>query len=213
MSATQILILKRGKCSWGKCFFCGYGRLVGLHPFEQSITQELVEFCDHLLEETKEVKIFGSGSFLDEKQIPEASRKKFLICLKEKRNISVVVESRSEHVSKEKLKEFNGLEYTIALGLEVADNKILEKLCKGSTVEDFERAAKIIHKHNGKVRAYLIVNPPFAEDVKKSLENSVGYAKKHADSIVLINLLPHGNTPLFNMWLSGCRLGFFSFIV
>lgn len=48
-----------------------------------------------------------------------------------------------------------------------------------------------------------MVNLPFVEDLNKSLDKSVEYTLKFSNSIVLINLLPHGNTPLFKMWLRG----------
>jgi archaeosine synthase len=53
------------------------------------------------------------------------------------------------------------------------------------------------------MRTYLLVNPPYAKDIKENLRKSIDYALKKSDSIVLINLLPHGNTPLMRKWLSG----------
>jgi archaeosine synthase len=55
----------------------------------------------------------------------------------------------------------------------------------------------------GKVRTYLLVNPPYVKDAKKEVDESVEYALKHSDSIVLINTLPHSKSPLFDLWIKG----------
>jgi predicted RNA-binding protein len=41
------------------------------------------------------------------------------------------------------------------------------------------------------------------EDIRESLDESVEYALKYSDSIVLINLLPHSSAPVMGLWLSG----------
>ncbi|MFH1721735.1 MAG: DUF5591 domain-containing protein [Candidatus Altiarchaeota archaeon] len=203
MPDSATLIFQSGRCEWGNCFFCGYGRLIGDKPTQDNLKRQFDEFLFGLDGDVDGVKIFGSGSFLDEKQVPNESRKIFLEKLKEKGILKLTVESRPEFVSNDALKEFMGFDYSIAIGLEVADDDVLEKINKGFKLKDFERAAKTIHDEKGKVRTYLLVNPPFIEDVAESINSSVEYALKHSDSIVLINLLPHGNTPLFSMWLSG----------
>ena len=53
------------------------------------------------------------------------------------------------------------------------------------------------------MRTYLLVNPPFVTDVRRDLEESVEYALKHSDSVVLINMLPHANAPLSRLWVNG----------
>ncbi len=150
-----------------------------------------------------EIKIFGSGSFLDEKQILKEGRKYFIRRCKEAGVKKLTIESRPEFITKEKLDEFGFLELAVAIGLEIANDKILDKLKKGFHLRDFEKAVKIIRGCEAKVRTYLLVNPPFVENIKKSLDSSVKYALKFSDSIVLINLLPHQDSELFNLWLRG----------
>ena len=87
--------------------------------------------------------------------------------------------------------------------METASNDNLEAINKGFRVEDFERAAGVVHDAGGLVRTYLLANIPGVNDVKKDLDSSVKHALKFSDSIVVINLLPHGNTPLVKKWLSG----------
>jgi len=155
------------------------------------------------LDKTENLKVFGSGSFLDEKQVPKEVRRYFIEKCRQMGIKKVTIESRPEFITTEKLKEFDGIDLEIGIGLEVADDKILKRINKGFSLKDYERAVDIIHKCNKKVRTYLLVNLPFVRDIEKSLEDSVRYALKFSDSIVLINLLPHHNSKLFKMWLRG----------
>jgi len=193
---TEILVLKYGKCNWGRCIFCGYGKLTGGTAKVDEIISDFKKFFENLNSDVERIKVFGSGSFLDEKQIPEDARDYFFSECK-KRNIHLIIESRPEFINENI--DFMDLDFTIAIGLEVASDLILNKIKKGFHLKDFERAEKVIRSKGGKVRSYLIVNLPFKNDLDKSVE----YALKHSDSCVLINLLPHGNTGIFKLWLTG----------
>lgn len=150
-----------------------------------------------------DVKVFGSGSFLDERQIPAGARRYFIKECKARGVGEVTIESRPEHIVDSVLAEFKGLDLTVAIGLETADEELLERLDKGFGRKEYEEAAGRIREAGFKVRTYLLVNPPYAADVKKDVDASVGYALEHSDSIVLINCLPHGNTPLMRLWVDG----------
>lgn len=196
-----VLILKSGVCGWGGCMFCGYGRIHGHPPTYENLRREFDLFFGGLNASVDVVKVFGSGSFFDERQVPARARKYFIKKCREKRVRSVTVESRPEYITENRLAEFGGLGLTVALGLESADDVVLGRVNKGFRLEDYERAADTIKSVGAKVRTYLLVNIPGVGGRK--LDESVEFALKHSDSVVLINLLPHGNTPLFRLWLSG----------
>ena len=196
----SVLILKSGKCSHGKCFFCGYGKIIGYAPKVENIKREFDRFFENA---GTDIKVFGSGSFLDEKQVPEEMRKYFVKKCHEKNVRSATIESRPEYISEEKLKEFGGIELTVAIGLEIADNAILDRLSKGIHLGDYESAVEKIKKNNARVRTYILVNLPFIDDIQKYLDKSVEYSLKFSDSIVLINLLPHQDSELFSLWVTG----------
>jgi len=197
----KVLILNIGRCAWGRCIFCGYSRENYPEPnllrMKVDLDRKLVGF------EGDTLKIFGSGSFLDDKQFPREFRRYLVEKCKKKGIKHLTIESRPEFITEDTLLDFDGIDLTVAIGLEVADNDILKKLGKGMTVEDYTRAADIIHSKGFKVRTYLLVNPPFVDDIKESLDRSVSFALQHSDSIVLINLLPHANAPLFDLWVEG----------
>jgi len=194
------LVLRSGVCGWGRCCFCGYGRAAGKTPTVPGLKKEFDEFFRDI-GNADTVKVYGSGSFLDEKQVPAEARAYFIERCNAAGVKKIVVESRPEYVTESKLDEFSGLELTVAIGLETADDALLDRINKGFHVRDYEQAAGTIHACGGKVRTYLIVNLPNSKNA--DLEKSVEYALKHSDSIVLINLLPHGNTEVFRLWLRG----------
>ncbi len=198
----KVLVLKSGTCGWAKCCFCGYGRIPGKEPSYQNLKKDFdIFFRDVRKDDT--VKVFGSGSFLDIKQVPADARKYFIEKFKGSGAQKLFIESRPEYVNEAALKEFSGIELSVAIGLEVADDALLDKINKGFHLKDYAEAENTIHKCKMMVRTYLLVNPPYAKDIKKTLDKSVEYALQHSDTIVLINLLPHGNTPVFKMWLTG----------
>ncbi len=199
---VKSLFLSSGACAWGKCLFCGYGRIHGKNPTVERLKREFDSFFS-MLNGEKWVKVFISGSWLDDKQIPEEARRYFIsMCMKNGVK-KLTVESRPEFITNERLNEFRGVDFEIAIGLEIANDKILERIDKGFAVADFESAARKVQAAGGLVRTYLLVNLPFIRDMETELDKSVDYALRYSDSVVLINLLPHSNCPLFDMWLRG----------
>ncbi len=196
------MVINSGKCSWGKCIFCGYGKI-----YKKRTNRELTAILDDFFSNLKDdsvVKIFGSGSFFDEKQIPKEIFEYFVNKCRENKISEIYVESRPEFITKEKilgLKETNA-KINIAIGLESAGDKILKTINKGFKVNDFENAANLIHSLDCKVRVYLLVNLP-VKNRNAELEKSVNYGLNYADSIVLINLLPHENSEIYDLWIKG----------
>jgi len=196
-----VLILNSGRCSHGRCFFCGYGRIRGEEPETGKVKACFDRFFSSLSD--YEAKVYGSGSFLDEQQVPAEARRHFIDECVRRKVRKLTVESRPEYVTAEVMREFAGLDVTVAIGLESADEELLKRLNKGYDRSDYEAAAKTIRDCGYNVRTYLLVNPPFVKDVKKSLDDSVEYALQYSDSVVLINTLPHANAPLTRLWVDG----------
>lgn len=200
----KTLILSSGKCAWGECFACGWGRKVGPEPSLHRLKDILdEEFRNLKKEKFDRLKVFASGSFLDDKQFPATIRRYLAKKCFEHGIRELIVESRPEFVTAEKLADFNAVKLTVAIGLEVADNALLKKYSKGFTVEDYAKAAKILRDLGCKVRTYIMVGLPFAENQAAVTKKSVEFARKYSDSIVLINTFPHSAAPIFDMWVSG----------
>jgi archaeosine synthase alpha-subunit len=200
-----VLIINSGKCDWGRCLFCGWGKCDN----RQKSLRELKDFLDTRLKRHKGVtwlKLFNSGSFLDGKQIHPAFRS-YVIRKCEQLGIkNLVIESLPKFVTLENLVSMKSskVKVHIAIGLEVADDKVLKKLGKGiMNKESYIKASGILHENKFYLRTYLIANPPFVKNVRKSLADSVKFARKYSDTIAICNLYPHSNSGLFNFWTNG----------
>lgn len=256
-NAEKVIILESGKCSWGKCIFCNFGKkevpMLDLGAFKERIeraingskidtfnglalrfgaeqTLKSSRYRSKLFQQTEKwlethtsrgsyaaarksfmtLKFFNSGSFLDDAQISADMRRFLFAKCKESEIVELIVECRAEHATEMKLNEIkreleelgeNTPKLTFALGLEVADDKVLKKIQKGMTLAQYERAEKVIKKAGFGVRTYLMANLPFVGDIADSLDKSVAYSLKYSDSIAIINAFAYGYSPLFEMWL------------
>jgi len=203
------IVLERGRCSWGRCYFCGWGR-----RFVNSSVEELkvrfLKFVDNVnTSEFPVLKIFCSGSFLDTDQFP---RDFVYWCIEnaERRGFKhVVIESRPEYVSEEILEAFTSyrVKIHIAIGLELADDNILLNYYnKGFKVENYIKAVKNIHKYGHYVRTYILVNghPILYNNPiyhKQVFEKTMKLVEEYSDSIVIINAYPHSLSKLFKDWI------------
>ncbi len=200
----KVIIINSGKCAWGGCTYCGWGRLVA----RQKDMHRLKEFWDDQVRDIKpgsleRIKIFCSGCFLDPKQIVPAFRS-YVVRSCEKLGVkSLIVESFPRFITPENLENMQSDKVKIfaGIGLECADDEVLKKIRKGFTLADFEKAHDILKKYGWGIRAYLLVNAPgmTEEHVKKSVE----YAAKWAEETILINTLPHYAAPIMLDWLEG----------
>ncbi len=198
------IILKSGKCAWGKCFACGWGRLDYGKPNLHKLKKDIDDFFKKL-GKIERLKVFTSGSFLDENQFPETIRLYLAKKVKEHGIRDLVIESLPQFINEKTVKPL--LKYVknlyIGIGLEAADNEILKKYQKPFTVEEWIEATKKIHELGAKVRTYIMVNLPWVKDHKKLLKKSFDLARKYSDEIVIINTFPHSKSPLFHMWING----------
>lgn len=202
----------------GGCTMCSY---IADSPLEKVSSSELIEIFENLMERREirpktVVKIFVSGSFLNEAELPKEARDEILKRLNKEENIEeVVVESRPEFVTKDVLKECCSLLpdkiFEVSIGLESSSDYIKKyKINKGFLNEDFERAINVINslKSNYKVtsKAYLFVKPILTSE-KEAIEDAIASAK-YAEKVGVdrISFCPatiHKGTLMELLWRRG----------
>ena len=192
------IILRTKGCSWalgesGGCSMCGY--YLDANIEDVSATQIINQF-DHAyndkINEIKQdsnnfiLKIFNSGSFLDEREVPEKVRKYIYGKIaKEEKIKELVIESRLEYISSEKLQEIRELlnqKYIeVAIGLETVDDYIRNHyINKGVLFKDFKIALKRCKENNIGVKVYLLFKPLFLneqaaiDDCSNSIKTLIG---------------------------------------
>jgi radical SAM enzyme (TIGR01210 family) len=197
---SLTIILNTGGCRWaraGGCTMCGYvaesveGGSVG---HENLMTQ--IEHClDHEAEnadgETADlIKIYTSGSFLDEREVPAETRRAIAETFGDRDRI--VVESLPDFVDREKLRDFTeqGLETDVAVGLETATDRVRhDAVNKYFDFSEFEAACEEARAAGAGVKAYLLMKPPFlaepdaVEDMKRSVRRCAAVEGCHTVSM------------------------------
>jgi len=202
----------------GGCTMCSY---IADSPLEKVSSDELINIFKNLMERHEikpktAIKIFVSGSFLNEDELPKEARDEILKILNDEKNIEeVVVESRPEFVKEEVLKESLGLLpdkiFEVSIGLESSSDYIKKyKINKGFLNKDFERAINLIKslKSDYKItsKAYLFVKPILTSE-KDTIEDAVASAK-YAEEVGVdrISFCPatiHKGTLMELLWRRG----------
>ena len=204
---SLTVILNTGGCRWaraGGCTMCGYvAESVdgGTVSHEHLMTQ--VEAClEHERENADEkaglVKIYTSGSFLDEREIPAGTREAIAETFADRDRM--VVESLPDFVDRGKLWDFTGrgLETDVAVGLETATDRVRhDAVNKYFGFAAFEAACEEALAADAGVKAYLLMKPPFlaepdaVADMKRSVRRCAGVDGCHTVSMNPCNVQRH----------------------
>lgn len=189
--ATLTVIFQTTGCRWNNCTMCGYVYDSSRNaPSHDDLMKQFEHAMSRCRDEEFVVKIFTSGSFLDDGEIPAPTRIEMLSRLgADARVKKVIAETRPEYVTQEKVSECTaalGKRFEVAVGLETS-NDTIRKDCinKGFTFEDFVRASESAEKKNATVKAYLLLKPPFISegDAVKDILQSINDAAEHAGTI------------------------------
>lgn len=206
---TMVVIFKTAGCSWyrfSSCSMCGY-----FNDVSRDIrTENLKKQIDHLgntLEDTKVLKVFTSGSFLDPLEFPVDARNYFFESLSG-RVEKLLVESRTEYITEGNisyLKDY-GIPVRIAIGLESANDEVMRNsINKGSTFAKYVTAAEAVRKMNYELRTYLLFKPPFLSE-EASIADSLESIRKSAPYSADVSVNPMNiqkNTMVEHLWKKG----------
>jgi radical SAM enzyme (TIGR01210 family) len=198
---SLTIILNTGGCRWaraGGCTMCGYvaESVEGGSVSHQALMDQIEVCLDHETENTDEgeradlIKIYTSGSFLDEREVGAESRRAIAETFADRERI--VVESLPDFVDREKLADFTeqGLKTDVAIGLETATDRVRHDCVnKYFDFEDFEAACTEAGEAGAGVKAYLLMKPPFLSepealaDMKSSVRRCGAVAECHTVSM------------------------------
>jgi len=179
-----VIIFRTRGCSWSHdsgCTMCGY---FNDSMWENVSDNDLLAQFNRVMETysgEKFVKIFTSGSFLDDKEVKPKIRTEILQSLAEKAE-KISIESRPEYITNKKIKDtlnvLNSKIFEIGIGLETANDLVREyAVNKGFTFNDYKKAAEIVKKNNCELKTYVLIKPPFLTE-KESIDDSIGAVDK-----------------------------------
>jgi radical SAM enzyme (TIGR01210 family) len=185
-----VMILRTGGCSWAQdsgCSMCGYIN----DALQDDVKEEdLLYQYENVMKNFKQekiVKIFTSGSFFAEKEVPKSARERILNDLTSKTE-KIIIESRPEFVTLENVKGKKKLE--VAIGLESASDFISENsINKGFKFSDYLKAVNILKEHKIGIKTYLLIKPPFLSE-SEAISDAVHSAEKISDHSPTISFNP-----------------------
>ena len=177
-SAVTVILRTKG-CHWwwsSGCTFCGYFNdtrddvtSADLHAQWEAAKVKFDQFAEQAM-----VKVYTSGSLLEDREIPVDFQETVLRDCAELGK-ELIVESRCEQLTEEKLAWATGINpsFTVAIGLEAYDDEVLRfHVNKGFTTSSWDRAVTNLESFNLRVKTYLMFKPPFMSEVD-ALDHSV----------------------------------------
>jgi len=209
---SLTIILNTGGCRWaraGGCTMCGYvaESVEGGSVAHEDLLTQIERCLEHEREHSEDIsdgdvagqiKIYTSGSFLDEREIPAETREAIAETFADRDRM--VVESLPDFVDREKIADFaeRGIETDVAVGLESATDRVRHDCVnKYFDFVEFERAAADAADAGAGIKAYLLMKPPFlseseaVEDMKRSIGRCAGVEGCHTISMNPCNVQRH----------------------
>lgn len=224
---TIFIVLPTGGCEWatksGGCTMCSY---IADSPLVDIAEDELINIFDNewdkqlskvdiTSKENVAIKLFVSGSFLNEREIPRNVQEHIFNKFNNYDQIKeVIVESKPEYINEESLKRLASLIpqkiFEIGIGLETSNEETrLYKINKGITNKSFEKSVDLINsiqEYDIRAKAYLLVKPILLsekESIQESIE-SAKYAKEvGVKRIAYCPATVHAGTLMDNLWKKG----------
>ena len=173
---TGIIFLTNKECSF-KCLMCDLWKNTTDRPVPVGAIPEQIEWAlSRMPNSVRQLKLYNSGSFFDERAIPLSDHPRIAELASPFE--TVIVESHPNLVGQKCLDFRDRLEgeLEVAMGLEIAQPEILERLNKQMTLEDFRRAADFLRVNQIRFRAFILLRPPFLGE-----EEGIYWAKRSID--------------------------------
>ena len=177
-----VAILRTRGCYWADvkgCSMCGYARdTLGRSATPAELGQQLSGIL-RAYRDQPYVKLYTSGSFLDDREVDPASRASIVSAFSGRAR-RLLFETLPEFVTPENVgplrDAFQG-ELEIALGLESTQPEILRRFVnKGAPPSEYLAAGERVRSMGARSKAYLLLKPPHLtereaiEDVVRSVE-------------------------------------------
>jgi hypothetical protein len=196
---SLTIVLNTGGCRWaraGGCTMCGYvaesveGGSVAHEALLDQIDACLAHEAENADDPAPLVKIYTSGSFLDEREVGAESRRAIAETFADRERI--VVESLPDFVDVDKLADFTdrSLATDVAVGLETATDRVRRDCVnKYFSFEEFVAASREAAAAGAGVKAYLLMKPPFLSE-REAVEDMVSSVRRCAEYAHTVSMNP-----------------------
>ena len=191
----------KSKCTY--CDFASYPREIDkAELYFACLYKEIKGRAESLKDYVFDTVYFGGGtpSFIDEKYIVGALRQ-IKNCYKITDDAEITIEINPGTLSPEKVKAYKKAGINrFSVGLQSADDKMLRKLNRIHTKDDFLYATELLKGENLSVDVMLGLENQTEQDVKDTIDLAVLGGAKHISAYAL---KPEEGTPMFGKYLNG----------
>jgi radical SAM enzyme (TIGR01210 family) len=189
--AAFVLILRTRGCYWADekgCSMCGYAKdTLGRSATPAELAEQLAHATTRNRGEPY-VKIYTSGSFLDDREVDPESRRRLVTAFSGKAR-RILFETLPEFAVADRLtplqEAFAG-EVEVALGLESTDPTVLGRyIHKNAPPADYLAAGDRVRALGLRAKAYLLLKPPYLTESEslRDVVRSVRDAAPHFDAL------------------------------
>lgn len=181
---------------------CGYREASLTNVSEEDLSKQLEQAMSKYKGEPF-VKIYTSGSFLDDNEVPPSMRERFFDAFSDCKRI--LFESRPEFITPDVVGSLPS-NVTVALGLESSNPDVLRtSVHKGFTPDDIKRSGTLLKDHGLGVRTYLLLKPPFMTEAMAidDAVRSARFADGFSDEISINPLNVQRATYVERLWKRG----------
>lgn len=201
-----VIILRTCGCRHyrsGGCSMCGYNYGSEGAPTEAEV-QKQFERGVHELGDIEFLKIYTSGSFLDDNEVSPDLRKT-VAAWAEDRGCRLLFETRPEFAVLDKLEMMAAIheDIEVALGLESSNDRVLRySVNKGFTRADYERAADVVRSLGLSLRTYVLLKPPFITEAEAIADarTTIAFAWRTSDTVSLNPVNVQRGTLVERLW-------------
>jgi hypothetical protein len=156
---TGIVFLTNHECPF-HCLMCDLWKNTVDYSVATGTIPAQIEWALRQMPDIKHLKLYNSGSFFDERAIPEEDYEEIASLVK---NLETVIVESHPKLINDKCIRFRDMlipALHVALGLETVNSDILMRLNKRMTVDDFGNSASFLKKHGISSRAFILLRPP-----------------------------------------------------
>ena len=173
----NIILTTNKECSY-KCVMCDlWKNTLDYRVVPGAITKQVQDALNQL-PQAKHLKLYNAGSFFDQQSIPKQDTFDIADELKEREYETLIVEAHPNLVGEScfEFAEYLEAQLDVAMGLETVDPKVLPRLNKNMTLDDFEQATTQLLEHEIFVRAFILLRTPWQTE-----EEGIYWARESID--------------------------------
>jgi archaeosine synthase beta-subunit len=172
---VTTVFLTNKECPF-RCLMCDLWQNTTDQTVSVGAIPQQIEFALERLPQTKHIKLYNSGNFFDKQAVPPEDYDALISLLGSFE--TVLIENHPNLTDRRVLDFRDKLKSTlqVAMGLETVHPEVLPKLNKQMTLQDFDKAVRLLKSHEIDTRAFILLRPPFLDE-----HEGIIWAKKSID--------------------------------